>query len=343
MILNFLANIISLFIGVIFTLIYGNIKTDKTEYKHKDGLSWFFLITKFTWKFLKSPGEGVINIDDNLVYVAEPGNADFPLIISPRNHKITVKNIRLDGEHINKYKTLCGYNIHDAIPICYAELLFTKPLIALVTSIKFCVSPIGLIHLRQTIKQFCCLDNIDTDITAVVQVKQYRENDRGVEIDILTQLHNYQQNCIWEGTTTLFSRKKSVPRKKNIKKQDEDYMFQEEVMVPGNCGVKYARLSDDWNPHHLYRWTSWFVGFSKPIAHGMWTLSKALSVILQKSGDQLDEKHEVICEFKRPLLMPSKIYIKYEDPNTAFYKQCKIKVEDVKTGVPHLVGTLKHL
>lgn len=57
----------------------------------------------------------------------------------------------------------------------------------------------------------------------------------------------------------------------------DTYRFVDDLVVPGNCGVQYAKLTGDWNPHHLYKWTAWLLGYRKPIAHGMWTLSRSIA------------------------------------------------------------------
>ena len=49
--------------------------------------------------------------------------------------------------------------------------------------------------------------------------------------------------------------------------------------MPSDIGVRYARLSMDWNPHHLYPWSARLLGYRAPIAHGLWTLAKTIALI----------------------------------------------------------------
>ena len=51
-----------------------------------------------------------------------------------------------------------------------------------------------------------------------------------------------------------------------------------EVNVPEDTGLQYAKITGDWNPHHLFKYTAWLLGYKAPIAHGMWTLSRVLAV-----------------------------------------------------------------
>lgn len=52
-----------------------------------------------------------------------------------------------------------------------------------------------------------------------------------------------------------------------------------EVQVDGDIGRRYAAVSGDYNPHHLYGWTARLIGYPRQIAHGMWTLSRCLSSV----------------------------------------------------------------
>jgi len=51
--------------------------------------------------------------------------------------------------------------------------------------------------------------------------------------------------------------------------EDLDEVAAEEIGVESDTGIKYARITGDWNPHHLYPWTASLLGYRKPIAHGM--------------------------------------------------------------------------
>ena len=54
---------------------------------------------------------------------------------------------------------------------------------------------------------------------------------------------------------------------------------EQKLYVEASTGLRYAKVSGDWNPHHLYPWTAKLLGFKSPIAHGLWTLAVAMSFI----------------------------------------------------------------
>ena len=59
--------------------------------------------------------------------------------------------------------------------------------------------------------------------------------------------------------------------------------------APADTGVRYGSASGDYQLHHLYPWTARLVGYNQPIAHGMWTLSRALATI--QEGKYLHTYH----------------------------------------------------
>ena len=58
------------------------------------------------------------------------------------------------------------------------------------------------------------------------------------------------------------------------------------VKHSADLGVKYAQVSGDWNPHHLWTWSSRLLGYKAPIAHGMWTMARCLSYLDQKGKEK---------------------------------------------------------
>ncbi len=53
--------------------------------------------------------------------------------------------------------------------------------------------------------------------------------------------------------------------------------------MSSSLGLRFARASGDFNPHHLFTWTAKMLGYKQPIAHGMWTIARCLAH-MQSSG-----------------------------------------------------------
>ncbi|WP_285199444.1 MaoC family dehydratase, partial [Klebsiella pneumoniae] len=72
-------------------------------------------------------------------------------------------------------------------------------------------------------------------------------------------------------------------------------------------GRKYAKVSNDYNPIHLYAQTAKMFGFKQAIAHGMWSAAKTLSILEASLGKPAKAYS---LSFKQPVFLPSKASLK---------------------------------
>jgi acyl dehydratase len=107
----------------------------------------------------------------------------------------------------------------------------------------------------------------------------------------------------------------------------------ERIDAPADTGRRYAAASGDWNPHHLWPVTARLVGYRRPIAHGMWTLGRALATL----EPALVPPWTADAAFKRPLYLPGRVLLRRWDdgPATAF------EVRDAARGDLHLEGRVR--
>ncbi|MDX1669422.1 MAG: MaoC/PaaZ C-terminal domain-containing protein, partial [Limnobacter sp.] len=80
------------------------------------------------------------------------------------------------------------------------------------------------------------------------------------------------------------------------------------LRVPADQGRKYAKVSNDYNPIHLYATTAKLFGFKQAIAHGMWTAAKTLAMLTPELG-KAPKKYDV--SFKQPVFLPSSSSLKF--------------------------------
>jgi acyl dehydratase len=52
-------------------------------------------------------------------------------------------------------------------------------------------------------------------------------------------------------------------------------------------GRRYAQVSGDWNPIHLWRWSARLFGLQQPIVHGMHTIAKACALLERAGGRRI--------------------------------------------------------
>ena len=237
------------------------------------------------------------------------------LTIHPENSPSSL--YRLDPDVFARYCQACGISppsnpgvASASDPFLYPETLFLRHMIAIVTTTSFPVSPLGLIHLRQTVETQCALsDLLSTRCDLCCGVSDMRATDKGFEIDMKCDVYNASGQIVWSAVTTLLSRNKATVEKqgKSNRPPETSQPFSgdigeynqvrnsitytaprphphtrtdsytgKHVDVPDDTGLRYAAATGDYNPHHLYPRMARLLGYKQPMVHGMWTLAKVL-------------------------------------------------------------------
>ncbi|VXC70999.1 MaoC/PaaZ C-terminal domain-containing protein [Massilia sp. 9I] len=73
------------------------------------------------------------------------------------------------------------------------------------------------------------------------------------------------------------------------------------------AGRRYARLSCDWNPIHLFGWSARLMGMRAPIIHGMHTLAASCAAI-ERDRDRHVTRIE--CRFRAPVALGSSLTLR---------------------------------
>ncbi|MGH8883403.1 MAG: MaoC family dehydratase, partial [Stackebrandtia sp.] len=73
--------------------------------------------------------------------------------------------------------------------------------------------------------------------------------------------------------------------------------------IPPDIGRRYAAVSGDPNPIHLHPLTARLGGFRRPIAHGMWSLSRCVAGL---GGRLPDDECTLDVSFRSPLPLPTR-------------------------------------
>jgi acyl dehydratase len=258
-----------------------------------------------------------------------PGSGGFPGLVVEQH------GVRVARARVAAWQIVCSDATPPAcVPLCLPEARFLGLMGRLVTDHAFPLSPLGLIHIGQRIVLHQALSP-DELLDLRCRTAEVRLGARGIEIDIAMELAS-GGSLKWEGTATMLSR---APGVRGGRKADDVHADPWEhaidVEIPEDTGRRYARVSDDWNPHHLWRWSAGLIGFKRPIAHGMWTLARMIGAM----GAAVPADRSVVIEarFKRPILMPARARFAWSgamgDP-----EGIRFEVRGVETGEAHLAG-----
>jgi hypothetical protein len=245
------------------------------------------------------------------------------------------RRVVLEEAHIERYERACGIDAPTAhVPPAYPETLFLGPMAVLATARAFPLSPLGLIHVRQTVAPRRAIPR-NAALELCCRIAQARDVPQGIEVDMAMEAR-MDGALAWEGTATVLSRNaqtrgRSVSARQPSKTDPPTGGL--EIIATARTGLDYAAATGDYNPHHLYPWTARLLGYRRPIAHGMWTLARALDLLGRTRA--LTPPYAIEATFKRPLFLPGRSVFHTDDTPEG----TRFEVRDARDGAPQLLGT----
>jgi acyl dehydratase len=218
----------------------------------------------------------------------------------------TIPAVTLDATRMAAYREVCGFAPGTGVPLTYPHILAAPLHLAVLTCPQFPVAAMGIIHARNTIVQHKSLAAGDS-LAIQVLVDGHRDVRNGFEFDVVTKA-SLSGELAWESVTVVFVRRKApegAPKAAHEKAADPAPMADTKPWsIADDTGRRYAKVSGDYNPIHLWPITAKLLGgFPRPICHGMWSLAHCVGEL---EGRAPAPVARLEVEFKRPVLMPTK-------------------------------------
>jgi acyl dehydratase len=237
--------------------------------------------------------------------------------------------IAVDRDHVAAYAEVCGFAPSQSLPLTYPHMLAFPLHMAIMTDSSFPFPAIGTVHLANAITQLRPIAPTATlDVTATAQ--DLRPHAKGKVFDLVTTI-SADDETVWQSTSTYLR----VGKGDNAAPgEGAPYDVVPgsgvEWKLAGNLGRRYAAVSGDSNPIHLYPLTAKAFGFKRQIAHGMWTKARCVAAIESRLADRAT----VEVEFKKPVFLPGTVAF----GSRIVPDGLDFSLTDPRTGAPHLVG-----
>jgi acyl dehydratase len=245
--------------------------------------------------------------------------------------------VRIDRDRLAGYAEVCGFGLRDAVPATYPHILAFPLHMALMTDGGFPFATMGLVHVANRISQYRRILSSDTlDLT--VHAADLRPHPKGRQFDIVSEAA-VGGEVVWRGVSTMLRRggggEPSAAGESPAREDRPVPAGATRWRLPDDLGRRYAGVSGDRNPIHLYGVTAKAFGFPRQIAHGMWTKARCLAALQPR----LPDAFEVDVEFKKPVLLPATVAFGSEqrEGGTDF------ALTDAGKGTPHVVGSARPL
>ena len=251
--------------------------------------------------------------------------------------RLSRHGVEIDPAHVAAYAEVCGFAQSgirgQALPLTYPHMLAFPLHMGIMTDGSFPYPAIGTVHLRNAITQLRAItpsEVLDVSATAT----NLRGHAKGKVFDLVTTITS-DDDTVWESTSTYL----------RLGKGDKDARDEGvpldvvpsngiEWRLPGNLGRRYAGVSGDHNPIHLYPLTAKAFGFPRQIAHGMWSKARCVAAI----ANRLPAEVTVEVEFKKPIVLPGTVAFGSRVVDDGAHQGLDFSLTSPKSGAPHLVG-----
>ncbi|MDC8829470.1 MaoC family dehydratase [Alteromonas gilva] len=197
---------------------------------------------------------------------------------------------------------------------CFPQLLGLSQHISALSHSHSPFSLIGLVHVGNEIRQYQPLSN--EELCLHCYFDKITPHQYGVQVDINTNVSQGGKHCQTLRSTYLY-RLPSIDILSHSAKSDPVPGSEKLLPLPehsqlqfkSGIGRQYARISGDYNPIHLAKWSARLAGFKDVMAHGMHVLAMTLSKLNHNWQLPL-EKTVIASQFSRPVLLPSSLTLK---------------------------------
>ena len=243
------------------------------------------------------------------------------------------RDVAVDPAHVASYADICGFEPSRTLPFTYPHMLAFPLHMRIMTDSSFPYPAIGTVHLRNEISRVRPIapeELLDVSATA----RDLRPHAKGKVFDLVTTV-TAGGETVWSSTSTYL----------RLGRGDDSVAPEGgpfDVVpgtglvwsLPGNLGRRYASVSGDHNPIHLYPVTARALGFKRQIAHGMWSKARCVAAF----ANRLPDAATVEVEFKKPIFLPGKVAFgsRVVDDGLDF------SLTDPAKGSPHLVGRARN-
>jgi hypothetical protein len=252
--------------------------------------------------------------------------------------RITLRDVKADANKVAKYSEVCGFQKNNnKLPMTLPHLLAFPLHLELMLLRDFPFAVMGLVHVRNEITQYRAIGIFEKmDVTCFFS--DMRKTAKGYDIDVKTEIHITGQK-VWESISTNLVRQKNdiAPIPKSSEHNTlPTYPYQEFWHLSSDLGRRYALVSGDSNPIHLFSLSAKLFGFKGHIAHGMWSKARIVAALYKKLDT---DACRVIVYFKLPIFLPTSIQLNHDEQG----KTINFDLRDASGIKPHLKGSIEAL
>lgn len=248
------------------------------------------------------------------------------------DRELVQRDVAVDLSHLADYARVCGYRFGDTLPPTYPHISAFPLAAEIMAARDFPFALPGLVHIRNRITLHRPI-SVTESLDLRVRTDNLRDHPSGRQFDILAEA-TAGSEVVWEEIGTILRKGggDETTGREPLEEPDRDHpggMWS----LDADIGRRYAAISGDRNPIHLYPVTAKMLGFPRQIAHGMWSKARCLAALEGRTPPSYD----VEVEFKKPVILPTTVAFSAEDDGEGGWR---FALRDPRRGRTHLVGLL---
>tara|TARA_R110002153_G_scaffold53487_1_gene149112 strand:+ start:2679 stop:3602 length:924 start_codon:yes stop_codon:yes gene_type:complete len=267
-------------------------------------------------------------------------------VILPSN-KFYCDRVVLDKPNYRLYHQVIGWDLDAGIiHPCYLHSLAFPLHIKLLLQAEFPFPLLGLVHINNQISQIRPIKKSET-LSVTSCFGQLELHPKGWAFSIKVKFYSGSE-LVWQSISSNLFRcnhgrvvEPTLEHVLNCFTKPIDTIWK----LNANLGRRYAKVSGDFNPIHLSKWSAKLFGFKRHIIHGMWTKSYCVSELQKINPSLFLQAFEINTSFKQPLYLPSQVNLAVQlfgANNTPAKMQFKVSGLVLNNpGSLHLIGDIR--
>ncbi len=241
-----------------------------------------------------------------------------------------------DPGAVAAYARACGFGVSDVLPVTYPHVLAFAAQVHLMVTQPFPFPLLGLVHVRQRITALRPIA-LDEPLRVRVWAADLAAHPKGATVDLHAEV-TVGGETVWTGTSRYLRRGADASGLPDAGGDDLPVPDGPAVgtwPLAGDTGRRYARVSGDVNPIHLSALTARPLGFTRPIAHGMFTMARTLSAL----GPRAHAPVTAEVAFGAPVLLPATLALVVDEQDIGGGVDVAVRSGSMKR--VHLSGSVR--
>jgi len=218
-----------------------------------------------------------------------------PARVSAQPVQASYRLDRLDADHVRRYCDAFGFP-PGRVPLTYLYLMAQRAQLATMLDRAIPFRIVGLIHVANSLTMHCEV-RTDASLMLATTLSMPEPVANGAVECVLETVASADGKTVFTCTSRYLikrgQRAKHAPATPTVAPVGD---VVGEWVVAADAGRRYAALSGDWNPIHLWPWSARLMGMHAPIIHGMETMARVCAAFEQSTNRRVTS---LTCRFQR--------------------------------------------